>query len=251
MTSWEFPASDPIDLQVRIPAGRITVTTVHDQTATVTLSPDDPGGRGDELVAATRVEFDQGTLSVNAPERHRGLGGDFSLDAVLELPEGSSCLVDTASADVSCRGKFSAAEIHTASGDVSVEQVTGPARITTASGDVQVGAVAELLANTASGRVGAARVSGEISVRTASGDVRIDEASGARTDIKATSGDISVGVIPGIGIYLDISTLSGTVRSELESSDETDSTDMALICRTISGDVQITRAARTMSAIKE
>ena len=244
MTSWQFPANDPIDVQVRVPAGRITVTTVHDQTATVTLSPD-------ELVAAIRVESDQGTLSVIAPERHYGPDRDFSLDAVVEVPEGSSCLVDTASADVSCRGKFSAAEIHTTSGDVSVEQVTGPARITTASGDVQVGAVAELLANSASGDIGAGRVGGEISVRTASGDVRIGEASGARTDIKATSGDISVGVTPGIRIYLDISTLSGTASSELESSDEADHTDMALICRTISGDVQITRAAQTASAIRK
>lgn len=249
MTSWEFPASDPIDLQVRVPAGRITVRAARTQAASVTLSSDHRGG--DELVAATRVEFDQGTLSVIAPELHHGLDRDRSLDAAMEVPEGSSCLLDTASADVSCTGDLSALEVNTASGNVSADHVSGPAGIATASGDVQVVSAGRLTVSTASGDIGAGRVRGEISVRTASGDVHIGEASGARADIKATSGDISVAVTPGIGIYLDISTLSGSVSSELESSDESGSTDMTLICRTISGDVRITRAARTTSAIKE
>jgi len=38
-----------------------------------------------------------------------------------------------------------------------------------------------------------------------------------------------------IRIYLDLSTLSGTVISDLEPSDENDGTDMTLTCRTISG----------------
>jgi hypothetical protein len=243
MTSWEFAASDPIDLRVRIPAGRITVTAARAQAATVTLSPEHPGGRGEKLVAATRVEFDQGTLSVIAPER-RLLNPGAWIEAAVELPEGSSCLVDTASADVSCTGELSALDVRSASGDVSAERVTGLARIGTASGDVEVGEAAELTVHTASGDVSAARVDGEISVRTASGDVQIGEASGRRTDIKATSGDISVAVTPGIRIYLDISTLSGTASSELEPSGESGSTDMTLVCRTISGDVQISRAAQ-------
>src|SRR5215471_16974754 len=98
MTSWEFPASDPIDLQVRIPAGDISVTAARTRTATVTLSPDRGGEWGEKIVAATRVEFDQGTLSVIAPEQH-GLFRGRSLDAVVELPEGSSCLVEAGSAD--------------------------------------------------------------------------------------------------------------------------------------------------------
>jgi hypothetical protein len=243
MTSWEFPASDPIDLQVRIPAGRITVAAARTETATVTLSSEHPGAGGEKLVAATRVEFDQGTLSVIAPERRLlDLGG--SLDATVGLPEGSSCLVDTASPDVSCTGEVSALDVHTASGDVSAERITGLARIGTASGDVEVGAAGEVTVSTASGDVIVSRVDGEISVRTASGDVQIGAASGRRTDIKATSGDISVAVTPSIGVYLDISTLSGTVSSELEASNESGSTDMTLSCRTISGDVQITRAAQ-------
>ena len=67
--------------------------------------------------------------------------------------------------------------------------------------------------------------------------------SGRRAEIKAASGDISVGVAPGIGVYLDLSSLSGTVSSELEPGEETEGADMTLSCRTISGDVQVSRAA--------
>jgi len=243
MTSWEFPAHDPVDLQIRIPSGGITVEAGPAQTATVTLNPDRPGDRGEKLLTATRVEFDHGALSVIAPPAH-GLDRSGGLEAVIQVPENSSCLVNTAAADVRCTGPLSALDIRTASGDVTAEQVTGRAQITTASGDVHVGQAAELTVETASGDVSAGRVGGEITVRTASGDVEIGSASGPNADIRATSGDIGIAVTPGIGIYLDISTLSGTVRSELEPSEGGDRADMTLTCRTISGDVQITRAAQ-------
>ena len=102
----------------------------------------------------------------------------------------------------------------------------------------------EVDATTASGELTIGRADGDVAVRTASGDVEITAASGKRVDIKATSGDISVAVAPGIGVYLDLSTLSGTVSSELEPSGESGSADMTLQCRTISGDVQVRRAAR-------
>ena len=38
MTSWEFPASDPVDVRVRIPAGCVTVRAAATHTATVTLA---------------------------------------------------------------------------------------------------------------------------------------------------------------------------------------------------------------------
>ncbi len=209
----------------------------------MTLHPTHAGGKGEKFLAATRVEFDQGMLSVIAPERS-GLGRNTSIDAIVELPEGSSCLVDTASADVRCTGELSAAQIRTASGDVSLDRVSGLARIGTASGHVHLGAATGINAETASGDLSIGRADGDVAVRSASGDVQIVSASGKRVDVKATSGDISVAVTPGIGVYLDLSTLSGTVSSELEPTAESGSADMILQCRTISGDVQITRAAR-------
>jgi hypothetical protein len=245
MTSWEFPTSDPVDLQVRVPAGDVTVRAAATQTATVTLESNRPGGKAERFLDATRVEFDQGALSIIAPDRFEGRGG--SLDVTVEVPAGSSCLVHTASADVRCTGELSALDVHTASGDVSAERVNGVARVSTASGDVYVGGAAGADLESASGDVSIGQASGPVTVSTASGDVRIAGASGTRTEARSTSGDISVAVPRGIGVYLDLSTLSGTAESELEPAEETGGADMTLTCRTLSGDVQVTRAAQPAS----
>jgi DUF4097 and DUF4098 domain-containing protein YvlB len=237
MTSWEFPANHPIDLQIRIPAGDVTVRATATQTATVTLSG------AERTIDATSVEFENGVLSVIAPEQPR-LGRTADLDVTVEVPEGSSCRVHTASADVRCTGELSSLDVHTASGDVSAERVTGVARAITASGDVYVGEAGQVDANSASGDVTIGQVSGAVQVSTASGDVRIDAASGSRAEAKSASGDINIAVTPGIGVYLDLSTLSGTVSSELDPAEETGGADMTLSCRTLSGDVQVTRAAQ-------
>jgi DUF4097 and DUF4098 domain-containing protein YvlB len=237
MTSWEFPATGPIDLQVRIPAGEVTVRAVATQTATVTLSG------AERTLDATRVEFDQGALSVIAPERPR-LGRTADLDVTVEMPEGSSCLVHTASADVGCTGELTSLDVHTASGDVSAERVSGVARANTASGDVYIGAAGEADLKSASGDVTIGQVSGPVQVSTASGDVRIDAASGSRAEAKSASGDIRVAVTPGIGVYLDLSTLSGTASSDLDPAEEGGGADMTLSCRTLSGDVHVTTAVQ-------
>jgi DUF4097 and DUF4098 domain-containing protein YvlB len=237
MTSWDFPATDPIDLQVRVPAGDVTVRAAATQTASVMLSG------AERTLDATRVEFENGVLSVIAPDRPR-LGRTADLDVTVEMPEGSSYVAHTASADVRCTGELSSLDVHTASGDVSAERVGGVARTTTASGDVYIGEAGEVDANSASGDVTIAQVSGPVRVSTASGDVRIDAASGSRTEAKSASGDINVAVTPGIGVYLDLSTLSGTASSELDPADQTSGADMTLSCRTLSGDVQVTRAAQ-------
>jgi DUF4097 and DUF4098 domain-containing protein YvlB len=236
MPSWEYPALEPVSLQVRVPAGGIIVAAAAKQTATVTLDA------SDRTLAATRVEFEDGTLSIVVPDQS-GLGRDGSVDAVVELPEGSSCRVSTASADFQGTGELGALDIHSASGDVSAERVSGKVRIDTASGDVSVDTAAGADVETASGDVRIGQVSGGVTVRTASGNVQIEAASGPRADVKAASGDISVGVAPGIGVYLELSSLSGTVSSELEPGAETGKADMTLYCRTISGDVRVSRTA--------
>jgi DUF4097 and DUF4098 domain-containing protein YvlB len=237
MTSWEFPAHDPVDLQVRVHSGSVRVLAAATQTATVALDG------SDRLLAATQVEFDHGALSVIVPDR-LGLGSNGSLDVTVEVPEGSSCLVHTASADVSCTGELSALDVHTASGEVSAERVSGLARVVTASGDVEVGAAGEARVETASGDVRIEQADGAVTVRTASGDVWIAQTSGRQTEVKSASGDISVAVAPGIGVYLDLSSLSGTVSSELDPAQENAGADLTVQCRTISGDVQVIRAAQ-------
>jgi len=242
MTSWDFPATDPIDLHLDIPAGNITVTALAAGTATVTVVPCAEGRRGEEFLAATRVGFDHGVLSVTAPDR-RGLHRGASLDVTVEVPSGSAAELVTASADVRCSGELRSLVVRTASGDVAAGRVTGPVQVHTASGDVRLSDVGELRAETASGDVQVGTAAGDVSVRTASGEVRIGAVAAGRTDITSASGDVSVDVPAGIGVYLDLSTLSGSATSDLQATAGDHDTAVTLRCRTISGDVRVGRAA--------
>jgi hypothetical protein len=243
MTHWEFAASDPVDLHIRLSSGSVTVLGAPTQTASVTIEGDGPGSRSEQTVAETRVEFDEDELSVIAPQ-HSRWGRDVSLDVTVTIPEGSSCQARTASADVRCTGLLAGIEMHTASGDVSAEQVSGLARVVTASGGVHIGEAADVNVDSASGDVSITRATNRVTVRTASGDVDIAEASGSRAEVTSASGDIRVAVTPGIGVYLDLSTLSGTVSSELEPAEEGNGAELTVHCRTLSGDVRVIRAAR-------
>lgn len=241
MTSWDFPVSDPIDLKISIPLGSITLTARATGTASVTVVPNRPGRKAEEFLAATRVEYKQGTLWVMAPDRF-GLHRGSSLDVTVELPEGSSGQIATASADIRCSGDLRSLEIRTASGTVAADRVSGQVQVKSASGAVRLGDIGELRAQTASGDVHIGTAAGDISVRTASGYVEVGAVASGQTDITSMSGDISVAVPPGLGVYLDLSTLSGNATSELEPAADEDAT-VTLRCRSVSGDVRVSRAA--------
>jgi DUF4097 and DUF4098 domain-containing protein YvlB len=266
MTTWEFPAPDPITLEAKLPAGNITVSAEPVTTATVSLTPGRSDKRGEELIAATTVEFDAGTLTVSVPDRVRLLGST-PLNLSVSLPTGSSCQLKTASADIRCSGELGSLDASTASGDVAARRVTGLARINTASGDVRlddaaataevstasgdadiVRAGGDVTVTSASGDVSVGRADGSARVRSASGDVRIDYIAAGRGEVNTVSGDISIAVPAGVGVYLDLSALAGDVRSDLEPAGRDGDASLSLQCRSVSGDVRVTRTARTAAS---
>ena len=265
MTSWEFSATGPIEAQIGLPAGNVNLTATQTQTVTVSLRAEhgSGSGAGERLIADTEVSFTEGRLTVEVPKRAQ-LRGDTSLDLTIELPAGSAVAARTASADLSCSGELGALEGTTASGDVTAERVTGPASFATASGDVRLTeAGGDVSASTASGDITIEQVGGDLTVKTASGDlkvgqagrsaevktasgdVRIQSIAAGRADVTSVSGDVALGVQPGTGVYLDLSSVSGHVRSELDPDSGDGSgggADLTLRCNSVSGDIRITRA---------
>ena len=260
MAIWEFPATGPVQAEIKLPAGSVAVTA--SKTSAVTVALHSSGRSGDQLIEQTEVSFEAGTLAVKVPEKVR-VRGSAALDLVIELPEGSHVMAGTASADVVCSGQLGGLTATTASGDVLAGQVDGDAALTTASGDIRLAATAgEVRAETASGEIMLERAGGDIiaktasgdvivqhagqsvTVRTASGEVRVDRIGAGLADISSMSGDITLAVLPGASVYMDISTLSGHVSSELESAAGSDEEPgLTLSCKTLTGDVRIVRAA--------
>jgi hypothetical protein len=63
--------------------------------------------------------------------------------------------------------------------------------------------------------------------------------------IKTVSGDVSVGVVPGLRIWLDLSSVSGRMNSLLEDDGRSSDgpAELTLSLRSVSGDMHIHRTA--------
>jgi DUF4097 and DUF4098 domain-containing protein YvlB len=238
MGSWEYPVTGPVKVHIRVPDGSITVDAAATQTATVTVQ----SRRGDGSEA--KVVFEEGSLSVLAP-MHSGLfrlrSSDW--DVKVTVPPGSSCRIDSASADVRCAGELGELSIQTASGDVTAAQAA-TAQITTASGDLRLNCCGDLRIKNVSGDTHLDRADGDVACQSVSGDVWVGEVHGGRTEIQTTSGDITVTVVPGLSLRLDLSTISGNLASDLSQSDGQGDIDASVSCRSISGDLRLLRASQ-------
>jgi len=283
----DFHTPGPITLAVELAAGTVDVSAGHTDRSRVELRPAKPDdAEALALIERARVALDGETLVVHVPDGRRGLllRRAPEIDVRIAVPTGSRLDVATKSADVRAHGSFAEGRLATASGDVAVTEVTGDlsidaasgdlrvgivggdARVKTASGDVSIDEVAggvrassasgdiragdigdDLEAKTASGDVAADAVGGSATVRTASGDVRIGGLGAGRTAVSTVSGDVAVRVAPELAVWLDVSSVSGDVRSTLDSADdarEGSVSTLELAVRTISGDITIEPSGR-------
>jgi DUF4097 and DUF4098 domain-containing protein YvlB len=263
MTNWEFPCAQPATILVTPwPSGSVAISGAETDVITVQVVPTRRGG--EEALEQVRVSFDDGRLVVNGPRLTTFLRRS-GLDLTITAPARSDCDIHTASADVSCIGELGSLSVNTASGDVTAASVGGRLGVKSASGDVYIDrAAADARINSVSGDVQLGHVRGDLEVKVTSGDVTVGEAGGSvdantvsgdvdiktissgRADIEALSGDLSVGVARGIGVYLDLSTMSGDVRNELDETDAGEETGdgaaLELRCRTISGDIRVRKS---------
>jgi hypothetical protein len=260
VASWEFAAAGPVQAEISLPAGSVSVAAKQTSTVTVCLVP--ASEAGERLIGETEVSFEGGSLTVRVPEKMR-VSGNAALDLSIELPEGSRVTASTAAASLAFSGELGALEAKTASGEVCagpvsgdvnltsasggirIEATTGEARAETASGNIFIGrADGDIIAKTASGAVTIGRAGQSATVTSASGDISIDGITAGLAETSSISGDITVAVTPGTGVYLDISTLSGRVSNELDSdAGGNGEPDLTVACRSISGDVRLVRAA--------
>jgi hypothetical protein len=268
-----FEVHGPVELDVRLTSGLVDVATSpeSDRLELELIAHDE---ESQALVDNARIELQdhhgRPQLLVDVPQRRGGgfnIGFFFGRQGItcrIHAPHGSPLSVRTKSADVESRGTLGGLSVATASGDVTAERVDGSVSVKSASADVEVREVTGTLSvQTASGDVSADVVRGSVSVATASGDVRIDEAydnvstntvSGdqllgavlrGKVAAHSVSGDVHIGVRRGSKVYLDCNTVSGDTSSELELTPEAPTGDGPLVevrAKTVSGDIQITRA---------
>lgn len=266
-----FDTPTPTDLYVELGSGALSIHT--DDVATTVV---DVNGRDADDVT---VELRGDQLVILAPRRSAGFfRGNSDLDVHVSMPFDSRLATKLGSADVAVMGRLGDAAVKSGSGDVSIEEVAGDGLVETGSGDVQLGKVGgNLRVKAGSGDIHIDRISGDVSVSTGSGDVELGTVSGgiqvksgsgdlrvreAHDDVDLStasgdlvvdrmhrgalrannvSGDIQVSIPAGIPVWTDISTVTGSVRSNLGGAGQPEDGQefIALRAKTISGDVYL------------
>lgn len=184
-------------------------------------------------------------VTVSAPARSRLAARTGSGDVTVTGTAGWAA-VRTGSGQVVTGPVDGDADVTTGSGDVDLGAVSGRGRVRTGSGEVRVAGVAgptEVRAS--SGDVHVRRVAADLAVRTGSGGVTVSDVRAGQLDLTTGSGDLWVGVHPGVAAELDLSSGSGKTRSDLTVTavPPAGPTAVRVTGRTGSGDVLVTRAA--------
>ena len=268
MTVFETPGH--VALRVSLSGGEVGVETTDAPRVEVELVPLRDNDVTRQAIAEARVEMIErggGHEVVVDLKRRSGflVGRGPKVGVQVRCPEGSDLALRSDSADLEARGTLGDVDVKTASGDVSLESaatlrvdaasgdvrardIDGTAELRTASGDVSVRRAGGVLsANLVSGDLTVDDAAAGLAVNTVSGDVRVRAAGGGGIRVQSVSGDVHLAIKPGERLYVDASSVSGTMSSELGLDDAppTDSTAPVseLRVRTISGDLEIVRAA--------
>jgi hypothetical protein len=277
-----FDASGPLDIDLALGAGRVTVALVEEPGVAVEVRYDPTAtnpwmqgissvlnwfggqfGSSDDTkyiaVDETRIDLIGNRLIVHTPKR----GHMIPLAVTVRAPAGSNLEVSAGSADMTVTGPAGRVKLSTGSGNVALDRADGPADIHSGSGALRLGPMlGGLRARSGSGEIEVSSVGGtttlttgsgdvwlgavqsDVRARTGSGDLTVADAACGQVELITGSGEIRVGVRSGTAAMVDLKSGSGQARSELNLSDQppADAPRLQVRGRTGSGNAVITAA---------
>jgi hypothetical protein len=269
MTTKTFPLSGPINLQLRIPHGAVTVEAV-DGLAEASVEAV-PRHKNSDVLERLVIELDGPTLLVRSPRQGGvfdlpifGRRGRDELDVQIRVPSGTAMHLLTFTASITVQGRVGGADLAWGAADASLDHVGGDLRVRFGSGTVRVAQVdGSVELRSGAGAVDLGEVRGAITAgcgsgnfdvllahdavrsRSGSGNARIGAAHGD-VDLVSGSGNVQIGVPAGVIAELDVSTGAGRIESDLPIDDaprDAAAASIKLRARTGSGRVRLFRAA--------
>ncbi|MEV8436540.1 DUF4097 family beta strand repeat-containing protein [Actinosynnema sp. NPDC051121] len=233
------------------------LTWVNNQFGSV---PGQPAGPAD-AVRDARVELSGGRLRVHSSKALPLRA--VPLSVTVRAPAGSHVIAKAGSADLTVTGAAGRLEVQTGTGDVTADRADASSQVNSGSGKLRLGPMlGGLKAKTGSGDIEVSSVGGntviytgtgdvwlgavqnDVQVRTGGGDVTIADAASGRIQLGTGSGDVRVGVRPGVAAQVDLVSTAGSARSDLDVSDTppADEPSLFITGRTTSGTALVTTA---------
>ena len=258
-----FTSTREVHAYVSTRSGDVIIDTHDDREILVALSA--RSGAHQHLLEQTVVTFDAEShvLRVRAKmndgfesrqnikelfkKRTWNDGPDGAVYVHVTLPIGSSVEIATASGDSKIQGHVAHVKAATASGDVVVGSDVVTLDVRSASGDVRAQRVRDRMeCQNASGDVQCTGAASTTIIRTASGDVNLVATMAGDISVRAVSGDVRIGVAPGLALDVKGTSVTGEMASSIALDAEGDgasaSETVAIEITTVSGDVHINRA---------
>mgnify|MGYP001819444086 FL=1 len=249
--SREFSVGDHPEVAVTVSSSSVSVA--EGDAGRITLEAE---GSESGLEGLTVAQIGDVVTIASRKGRRTWMRGGLKIS--LAVPAGTAIGIQTSSGDTKILGPVSDATVEAASGDVQLASFEGRARIKTASGSVVVGGATgalhvasasgdvridtldgDLVANTASGDIAVGSAKGSLSVKTASGDVAVRRFSGVSFEGSTMSGDLVIGLVPGMSIEADFQTLSGKVRNLAPAGTGERTITATMQIKTMSGDITL------------
>jgi hypothetical protein len=236
-------------------SGSITIEPGQGDVVEATLDASD-----ERYLDAVQVRHDRDQLRLSFPPQ---IFRNTTSHLRLGVPDGLTYAIRTGSADISVSAAIGRSKIVSGSGDIHVGEAldlecsTGSGDITVAraggraasvssgSGDIDVAEVhCPLSAKSGSGDVVVKSVhQADVQAKSGSGDIAVSSTTGS-VDLRSASGSLTVGVADNLPAWLDLSSVSGDIRIDLESTGQPEPGEpyVSLRARTASGDISIYRA---------
>lgn len=241
-----FHTPGGVTLVVRLPSGSVEIETAEGEETRVELEGlNDPGREAVEEAVIEHVG-DEVRVEVLKERTIILAFRSAKVRARITCPPGTLLRVDVVAADVAARGRFGASAVKSVSGDLSLDEVDGDLDVKSVSGNAEVARVAgSATLNTVSGDLRVRHLGGTAKGKSVSGDVELDAVHSGEVTVQSVSGDVTIGIAPGAGVWMDLKSLSGDTRSELAPADgpgEGETSSVEVRAKTVSGDIRLVRA---------
>jgi DUF4097 and DUF4098 domain-containing protein YvlB len=215
----KFDTPSPIRAVLDIPAGRVQFIAADRADTAVEVRPADASnGRDVKVAEATKVEYSEGVLRIEASAKNQFFGASGSIEVTVQLPAGSRVEAKAASAEFRAVGRFGDVAFEGAYGSTKIDEAAS-VRVTSVAGDVTVG-----------------RVNGPAEISTSKGDIRVVEAVRGKVVLRAEAGDVSVGAAAGVSASLDAGTSYGRIQNALKNTEGSDA-QLEIHASTAYGDI--------------